>query len=393
MKVTPRLLTQLGIWAAIFVLVVNPPARYRAAFAANPEPKPTQQAAGPKYIDMAICLDTSNSMDGLIESAKQKLWAIVNELATATPKPVLRVALYQYGNNGLHSETGWVQKVSDLTDDLDGIYGKLFALRTNGGDEYVARVTRAAIGDLDWRRDGRPLKIIVVAGNEPATQDPQYKLEDICRAAAEKGITINTIFCGNESEGATTGWADAARWTDGKYAAINADKGTVVINTPYDKKLAELSSELNKTYLAYGAAGKEAAANQTAQDKNAAVASAPAAAQRAVAKSSALYRNERWDLCDACQQKDFDLAKVPDADLPAEMRGMTLEQKKAYVAKQQQSRCDLQKQIGELNTKRDEAVKQELAKKGLNESTAFDAVLRGAVREQAEKNGFQFEKK
>ena len=34
-------------------------------------------------IDLAICLDTSGSMTGLIESAKQRLWALVNDLALA----------------------------------------------------------------------------------------------------------------------------------------------------------------------------------------------------------------------------------------------------------------------------------------------------------------------
>lgn len=32
-------------------------------------------------MQMAILLDTSNSMDGLIEQAKSQLWKIVNELA------------------------------------------------------------------------------------------------------------------------------------------------------------------------------------------------------------------------------------------------------------------------------------------------------------------------
>ena len=102
---------------------------------------PVPQA--PRPVDLAICLDMSNSMDGLIESAKQKLWAVVNELATAKPHPQLRVALYQYGNDGLDSENGWVQRVCELTDDLDTVYSKLFELKTNGGTEYVVRVVRA----------------------------------------------------------------------------------------------------------------------------------------------------------------------------------------------------------------------------------------------------------
>ncbi len=43
----------------------------------------------PRTIDLAICLDTSGSMSGLIEAAKQKLWAIVNDLALVEPTPRL----------------------------------------------------------------------------------------------------------------------------------------------------------------------------------------------------------------------------------------------------------------------------------------------------------------
>ena len=56
--------------------------------------------ASAKPIDLVLCLDTSNSMDGLIDSAKRKLWDIVNDLGRARPAPRLRVALYSSGNDG-----------------------------------------------------------------------------------------------------------------------------------------------------------------------------------------------------------------------------------------------------------------------------------------------------
>jgi hypothetical protein len=385
-------------WLAVTALGLGVLAqRYlpRDTAAAAPE-KPAYVArgpAGPHYVDLAICLDTSNSMDGLIESAKQKLWAIVNELSTAKPKPVLRVALYQYGNNGLNSETGWVQKISDLTDDLDSIYGKLFALRTNGGTELVSRVVRASLNDLHWSQENRPLRIIVVAGNEPATQDTQYKLADIAKSAADKGIVINTIFCGPEAEGYRTGWADAARLTDGKFAAIDANRGTVVVETSYDDKIAELGVELNKTYVSYGMAGDEGRANQIAQDANSAAAGRPAFVDRAGSKASGLYRNARWDLVDAMQEKDFDLSKIPEAALPEEMRKLSPDERRAFIAERARQRAGLQKQITDLSAKRSHAMQEEFAKKGLNDKSAFDAALRGAVREQAEKQGYEFEKK
>jgi len=345
-----------------------------------------------RHVDLAICLDTSGSMSGLIQSAKQKLWAVVNELATAKPKPVLRVALYHYGNDGLNAENGWVKRLCPLTGDLDMVYENLFKLTTNGGTELVARVMRAATEELKWDRSKGTLRIIFIAGNEPATQDTVHKLRDTCKAAASAGIIVNTIHCGSEARGRQTGWADAAAWADGQYAAIDHDRGTVVISTPHDKKLAELSAKVNTTYIGYGSLGKANLARQSKQDANASSLNVAAAAQRSSAKASGLYNNAGWDLVDAAKDEKFDVTKVKNEDLPEVMRKMTDEQKKAYIADQAARRVKIQKEIQELTKKRDAYVKAEMARKGLSEKASFDAALRKMVRTQAEKQNFKFEK-
>ena len=358
---------------------------------APPKPAPVVKT---QPVDIAICLDTSSSMSGLIEAAKQKLWAIVNELATAKPQPKLRVALYQYGNDGLTSENGWVRRECKLTDDLDEVYDKLFKLRTNGGTEYVARVASAALNDLEWSTDKNALKIIFVAGNEAATQDPKIKLQDICKKTISKGIIINTIFCGGIDSGRRTGWADAAMWADGQYAAIDHNHGTVAIQTPHDKDIVTLGTKLNKTYLAYGAVRKLKSANQAKQDANAGKAGAPAAAERAVAKSGVLYNNSSWDIVDAQKNdKNFDLSKIAEKDLPETMRAMTPPQRVAYVATQAKERVRIQAKIQKLNKKRQEYIKAEMKKSKTDDSKSFDANLRKQIRTQAEKKGFTFESK
>ena len=377
------------IRATVVVLVVGSVMLAKTAGSAE-KPAPRER----RHVDLVICLDTSGSMTKLIEAAKQKLWSVVNELATAKPKPVLRVGLYQYGNDGLSRENGWVERLCPLTDDLDEVYGKLFALRTNGGTEYVARVIRAATNELKWNMDKGTLRMIFVAGNEPATQDEKtYKLQDICKAAVTKGIIVNTIFCNDEATGRRTGWADAAAWADGKYAAINRRVGTVVISTPYDKKLAELSTTLNKTYVPYGKLGKAGAANQIVQDANATSLNTPAAAQRAMAKGSGLYRNHGWDLVDGLAEGKVDLAKVKNADLPKNMRKMDLKGRKKYVGEMLARRKKAQVAINDLGAKRDKHVKAEMAKRDLNGKASFDEALRRMVRVQALEKGFEFEQK
>src|SRR6187200_1187571 len=73
-------------------------------------------------IQLAILLDNSGSMSGLITQAKSQLWSIVNEFISAKQDgktPRVQVALFEYGVNDLGKDTGYIRKLSDLTDDLD----------------------------------------------------------------------------------------------------------------------------------------------------------------------------------------------------------------------------------------------------------------------------------
>lgn len=339
-------------------------------------------------IDVVICLDTSNSMDGLIASAKIKLWDIVNDLAKAKPAPDLRVALYSYGNDSYNRTIGWVRKEIDLTSDLDEIYRKLNALTTNGGEEYVARVCRDALADQKWSSDPSALKIIFVCGNEPASQDPTVKLTAIGEMAKTKGIIVNPIFCGPASDKAANDWRELAQLAGGRFASIDQDRGAVAIATPVDKQLGELSAKLNGTYLFFGKVAQEKAANQVEQDANAIKLSASAAATRAVTKAGVLYRNAEWDLVDRLRDDPkFDITKVADADLPEEMRKMKPEERVAHIKKKADERNALQKQIGELSAQRDGFIREHHKRNPSEAEKAFDVAIRQMIRDQAAPKG------
>src|SRR5215468_3639940 len=253
-----------------------------AALALGTIASPAGAADKPKKtadIDVVICLDVSNSMDGLIASAKVKLWDIVNDLGKIKPTPNLRVGLYSYGHNNYPADRGWVRKELDLTTDLDSVYQKLNGLTTFGGEEYVARVCRDAIAEQKWTTDKKALRLIYVCGNEPADQDKQVHLKDVAQQALKADIIINTIYCGPGNHPEAKGWKDFAVMAEGRFVNIDQQGGAVAIAAPQDKKLAELSAQLNTTYVAYGKdeVRRFKVENQAAQDKAAARA-APAAA-------------------------------------------------------------------------------------------------------------------
>jgi Mg-chelatase subunit ChlD len=237
-------------------------------------------------VDLAICLDTSGSMNGLIDAARQKLWAIVNDLALAQPSPELRVSLVTFGNDGHDAAQGWVQVQTSLTSDLDLVSDKLFKLTTNGGTELVGRAIHTAMRDLEWSKDEQALKIVIVAGNESADQDREVTYAMACKGAIERGVMVDAIFCGAAAAPDAEGWRQVARLADGHFANIDQQNGTIVVATPFDEALAKLSASINGTYLPYGAQGAWSCENQQRQDANAAGASSGAAAGRAASKAS-----------------------------------------------------------------------------------------------------------
>ncbi len=359
-----------------------------AAIIAKPPALPAELAE-PRPVDLAICLDTSGSMSGLIESAKQKLWAIVNDLALAQPAPKLRVALLTYGNDGHPADGGWVRVDSPFTDDLDVISQKLFALTTNGGTEYVGRVLQSS-AQLDWSPSGDSLRLVVVAGNESADQDREVPFRDMCKALIGRGIMVNSIYCGPPADEIAPAWREVALLADGQFAAIDQNDGTIVITTPFDDELAALSASVNETYLPFGAGGAEGAMNQSLQDDNAASLNSMASAQRAATKAQGVYFCG-WDLVDACGGGQVKLEDLTAEQLPESMRALSLDERREHVAAMAAKRASIQDRIRELSDKRSDFVTGEMKARALDDTNAFDAALRRAIRAQAESKGFSFQ--
>ena len=359
---------------------VDPPAKHRKA---------------KNRIQIALLLDTSNSMDGLIDQAKTQLWKVVNTFIDAERDgraPFVEVALYEYGNNDNAVANDWVRLVSPLTRDLDALSGKLFALKTNGGEEYCGAVVQRALGDLAWDKRKKTYKVIFIAGNEPFTQG-RIEARSACKKALSKGVVINTIHCGSRQEGINGSWHDGAALGGGDFLVIDQDKAVAHIDAPQDKRIAELSVKLNETYLGYGKRREEAAANQkTADDDAAANAGKGADVQRAVTKASGNYSNAGWDLVDAYREKKIDPAKLPAADLPEEMRGIAPEKRKDIIEKAAASRANIQKQIKELNGEREEHIAAKLKEQADGGAKTLDQALIEATRKQASEVGYTFKK-
>ncbi|MFK5972133.1 MAG: vWA domain-containing protein [Flavobacteriaceae bacterium] len=338
-------------------------------------------------VKIALLLDTSNSMDGLINQAKAQLWDVVNTFANAKcgneARPTLQIAIYQYGNDKLSSREGYIQQVLNFSDDLDEISEKLFSLTTNGGEEYCGEVIHTSLKQLDWGKNPDNLKMIFIAGNEPFTQG-KLNYRDAVTNAKEKDIIVNTIFCGSYEQGISTEWKKGATMTGGEYMAIDHNRKVVHINTPYDDIIIKLNSKLNKTYISYGAMGAAKMRTQAAQDVNAYEMEEVVAIKRAVSKSSRLYKNATWDLVDASDDKEFDVSKIEKKQLPSALKNKSTAEITAIIATKKSDRKRIQKEIQQLNTKR-EAYIAKNQKEGAR-GELENAMLKAIQKQAAKKN-------
>ncbi len=360
------------------------------------EPLPAQPTPpvppGTKTILLGLLLDTSNSMDGLISQAKAQLWNIVNKLSEARAdgqRPVVRVALYEYGNSGLPMTGNYIRQVSPFTVNMDEISKQLFALATNGGEEYCGAVLAKSLDELDWSKEEGDLRIIFIAGNEAFTQGP-ISFATACERARQKGIIVNTIFCGNAQEGINTSWQAGALAAKGDYFSIDQDAITMQVASPYDAELAQLNAGLNANGIYYGEQGTYNWLNNSLQDKNAEGLGSSSCNSRVKYKAENGYVNSSWDLTEVETVKlDSVLGKVDRMTLPDKYRGLDGAGLKGVVTRQRALKEVDRARIALLMRQREEFVAEHNRKAGITNELE-NAVL-GSLERVAVAKGFKFE--
>lgn len=363
---------------------------YNSLSVPNVSAIPANTPSKDNKIQVALLLDTSNSMDGLIDQAKSRLWSIVNTLTTLKYNgkvPQVEIALYEYGNDGI-SDENYIRQVTPLTQDLDLVSEKLFALRTNGGSEYCGAVIRDASSNLNWDGNENSMKLIYIAGNEPFNQG-KIDYKEVISKAKNRNIYTNTIFCGSRQEGIQNLWQNGATIGSGKYFNIDSDRKVIYIETPYDIRISECNAKLNDTYMYYGSHGSEYKLKQIAQDKNAEVQSVSNLVERTVSKSKKnAYKNEHWDLVDRAEKDAGFIASVKESELPDELKGKSKDEIKKAVAIKSTEREKIQREIEILSKKRQAYIDDEMKKRGTDDSDDLGKAMESSILELAKKNGY-----
>jgi von Willebrand factor type A domain len=351
-------------------------------------PQVTAVPSEAPVIQIALLLDTSSSMDGLIDQARTRLWTVVNSLDSATfhgAKPRFEVALYEYGNDRLPWSEGFVRKVVGFTPELDSVSQALFSLGTNGGSEFAPLAVSRALGELEWKQGEGVMRVVYVAGNESFEQGPLGWTTAI-DAAREHGIVVNTVYCGGEHEGDAALWREASTRAGGRFFTIDQNAVQAFVPSPYDADITGLGTAINHTYLGYGSKGSDGVANQVEQDNNNEAYGAASSVQRSMSKSSGWYRNPSWDLVDAVEEGVVDLEAVDRGQLPEDLRGLDGDELTAFVAARKAERSAIAAKLGELREQRERwlAAQPDAA----DGPAGLDRAMVEAMAEQAKASGF-----
>ena len=362
---------QLGVLAAVLCTVMNGRA---ADVAARPS------------VEVVFVIDTTSSMGGLIEGAKQRIWAIANEIAKGRPAPRVKMGLVAFRDKG----DAYVTKVFDLSENLDNTYKDLLSLSADGGGdgpEHVIAGIDAAVDKIAWSSDPKTFKVVYVVGDAPPHEDyPEAPtLASVMQKAVRRGLIVNSVQCGTDAQAAVA-FGRISRLGEGRLLPVPQDGGMVALSTPFDEKMAALSAKLEGTGLAYGGGRKAARESGALAASVRGMASAPAAAERAEYKARAGFAGAS-DLASAVEEKRLALKDVKEDELPDALREVPADKREARLSEITAERKKLKGEMDGLAGERAAWLKKQT---GAKRADSFDTRLVDALKVQAAKKGIVY---
>jgi len=345
-------------------------------------------------IEVVFCLDTTGSMSGMINGAKEKIWSIASTMAMAKPAPNIKMGLVGYRDRG----DKYVTVITPLTTDLDKVYNDLMAYKAEGGGDTPESVNQAlheAVHKIQWSKEKKVYRAIFLVGDCPPHMDYQddVKYPKTCKQANEKRIIINTIQCGSDTT-TTTIWQEIARKAEGQYFHVAQSGDALAIRTPFDAEIAKINKKLDAGRVYYGA--KSVQAEQKLRMKMSATldkeASVSAKARRALynqSKSGKANFFGRNELLHDLEENKVQLGTIAKDELPENLKKMTAAERKAWVKEKVAERKKLQKQLAELAKKRQAHIAAQLKKMGKEkQASAFSEKFHHTFKEQSKKYDF-----
>ncbi|WP_020407818.1 vWA domain-containing protein [Hahella ganghwensis] len=346
-------------------------------------------------VEVVFVLDTTGSMSGLIQAAKENIWSIATTMASAEPAPEIKIGLVAYRDR----QDAYVTQVTDLSTDLDSMYARLMDFQADGGGDTPESVNQAlydAVHKISWSQDENSYKVIFLVGDAPAHMDYQdeVKYPETLKIAGQRGIVINTIQAGSAPM-TRQEWMHIAHLNQGEYFQVAQSGNAVAVATPFDDQIAGLSRELDDTRLFYGSQEQRAILEKkkAATDKLHAASSPASQAKRAMFNTSAAGAGNFLgdsELVEDVASGKVELDSIDESYLPEPMKTLSKEEQAQLIKQKSAERESLRAQIADLTRHRQAFIEAELKASG-EEEESLDYKIYSAVKEQAAERGLSYE--
>lgn len=345
-------------------------------------------------IEVVFALDTTGSMSGMIQGAKDKIWSIANMLCAAKPTPHIKMGLVAYRDRG----DKYVTQITPLSDDIDAIYKELMALQADAGGDEPESVNQAlhdAVTKITWTKDPTAYRVVFLVGDSPPHMDypDDVKYPVTCKLAAESGININTILCGG-NETSKKIWQEIATIANSQAFQVDQSGGaTAPFTTPYDAQLIALMMDLEGTRIYYGTAKERATGEQRAATSADIYARTPPAtlADRAAVLAKTPPGSGVRELIADIKAGKVKLETLDVKLLPDYLQKMTPAARKQYIDDLLSQRAEVQQTIEDLASKRQQLLIEQLHQLGAATKPGMEFVIFVALRDQAGRKHIVFE--
>jgi Mg-chelatase subunit ChlD len=350
-------------------------------------------------IQVVFALDATGSMAGLIAAAKDKIWSIAGSLAQTDDSIPIELGLIFYRDKG----DAFITKKVPLTANLDDMYKELMEMNASGGGDTPESVNKGlyeAVTQFSWNKDTAVYKAIFLVGDCPPHMDykDDIKYMESCRLAKKHDIVINTILMGNNDE-AKKIWKELSVCNGGSFVQMNMKVNDIEVSSPVDDSIAIISDELDKQRIYYGTATEKTISSEKMNKSEyiSTNSSKEVKAKRVsynISKSGKETYYGKKELVNDYKKGNIKLEQLTENELPAEMKNMTLEQRKKFVDDKLAKRTELEKKLLELDKKRQAYIEKELAKKdSLTVKNSFNNKIYDDIKSQAAKKNIDIKGK
>lgn len=355
---------------------------------------PIQPGPEKPQVEVVFVLDSTSSMSGLIDAAKQNIWSIATTLASAQPEPELQLGLVTFRDKG----DRYITRVKDLTQDIDQLYLSLMETRAEGGGDMPEHLNQAlydAVHNVSWSQNPEAYQVIFLVGDAPAHMDydDDVPFTETLKVAQSKGIVVNAIQAGQQSV-TREQFQQIAALSQGEFFQVSQSGDSVAIHTPYDTSIAELSAQLDQARLYYGDAEKKARQKEkiAASDKLSEEASVVARVRRALYNATTAggsnYADEQ-ELLEDLERGKVALADVPEAELPEPFQALSPAQRADKVAELSAERQSLKAELESLSRQRSDFISEQL--EDASADLSLEAKIFAALKSQSGEKGLHLD--